>query len=232
MPRHRTVPTTPAPCHTTQIEDYLPAEAPQRLLPPDALACGAKGCGAAAPPAGVASLSALEAVLLTALLTALLAWLASLLALRRQAADAAEGAAPDPAAPLLLGDTPCFPGRAGPAWPACSNSPGATSVEAFLRFARLPYGKAQARCWAAGQGLPARLPKHPPHPAAPSTHLLSAGLPRRGRLPARADALPAARAAARARRRGHRAPPALVRARAGRARGAAGARRRGSRAGG
>lgn len=117
------------------IEDFLPQDAPQRLLPTAASLTGAA-------PASVSPLTALEAALLTALLGVLLAWLASLLLLRRRPpatpADCTAAAGSDPAAPLVLADLPRVP-HTGPDWPAASNSSSATAVMACLRFAKLPY---------------------------------------------------------------------------------------------
>lgn len=125
------------------IEDYLPENAPERLLPHAAQPCDATACAALAGPA-VSPLSALEAVLLAVLLGVLLAWLYSLLALRRRPRPPTPATVDDSdaSAPLLLADFPRFAHAAGDgAHPVCSNSTSVTKVECFLRFAGLRYSK-------------------------------------------------------------------------------------------
>ena len=93
------------------VEDYLPADAPERLLPHAAAAplpCDPASC--APPAAGITPLSALEAALLATLLGALLAWLVSLLVLRKRRQPATPVHAGDPAAPLVLADFPRWAG--------------------------------------------------------------------------------------------------------------------------
>ena len=136
-------------CPPQVVRDYLPGDAPPELL----------GAAASAAPAApqceaytVGGLRLLEAALLLALLGALAAWLYSRLSLPRRRQPHTPAVAEDADAPLVLADFPRFPHpREDGSWPASSNSSFVTKVEAFLRFAGLPYSKRT------GEGLPALL---------------------------------------------------------------------------
>ena len=115
------------------LHDYLPQDAPERLLPHPHVEQAA---------AGVSTGRALEAALATALLGALLAFLFSLLALRRRRQPSTPSFAEDPAAPIVVAD---FPGVPHPEGPSCSHSSFVTKTEAFLRFCGVPYSKQVVR---------------------------------------------------------------------------------------
>ena len=115
------------------LHDYLPQDAPERLLPHPHVEQAA---------AGVSTGRALEAALATALLGALLAFLLSLLALRRRRQPSTPSFAEDPAAPIVVADFPGFPHPEGP---SCSHSSFVTKTEAFLRFCGVPYSKQVVR---------------------------------------------------------------------------------------
>lgn len=130
------------------VKDYLPGNAPAELLGAAASAAAAAPQCEAAPTA--CGLRLLEAALLLAFLGALAAWLYSLLSLPRRRQPHTPAAAEDAGAPLVLADFPRFPHpREDGSWPASSSSSFVTKVEAFLRFAGLPYSKR------IGEALPA-----------------------------------------------------------------------------